>query len=153
MLRCTEVTTHLPPAPVAQWIEYWPPKPRVAGSIPAGRTNKTKEKQELIEQAHTHAVGLFSSKTGFRGNKFPLDSPKIPPNRPVLCPPGFPHGFTASACTATMPQPCRAACTVSPQPCANARIPDLLLLVTTDGLACSCRMKIDPLLKVMPTQN
>ena len=24
-------------APVAQWIEYWPPKPRVAGSIPAGR--------------------------------------------------------------------------------------------------------------------
>ena len=27
-------------APVAQWIEYWPPKPRVAGSIPAGRTKK-----------------------------------------------------------------------------------------------------------------
>src|SRR5690606_30849929 len=25
-------------APVAQGIEYWPPKPRVAGSIPAGRT-------------------------------------------------------------------------------------------------------------------
>jgi rare lipoprotein A len=25
-------------APVAQWIEYWPPKPGVAGSIPAGRT-------------------------------------------------------------------------------------------------------------------
>ena len=24
-------------APVAQWIEYWPPKPGVAGSIPAGR--------------------------------------------------------------------------------------------------------------------
>lgn len=24
-------------APVAQGIEYWPPKPRVAGSIPAGR--------------------------------------------------------------------------------------------------------------------
>ena len=23
-------------APVAQGIEYWPPKPRVAGSIPAG---------------------------------------------------------------------------------------------------------------------
>ena len=26
-------------APVAQGIEYWPPKPRVAGSIPAGRAN------------------------------------------------------------------------------------------------------------------
>src|SRR5690606_12199344 len=25
-------------AAVAQWIEYWPPKPRVAGSIPASRT-------------------------------------------------------------------------------------------------------------------
>jgi hypothetical protein len=27
-------------AAVAQWIEYWPPKPRVAGSIPASRTRK-----------------------------------------------------------------------------------------------------------------
>lgn len=27
-------------APVAQWIEYWPPKPRAAGSIPAGRTTR-----------------------------------------------------------------------------------------------------------------
>ena len=26
-----------PSAAVAQWIEYWPPKPRVAGSIPASR--------------------------------------------------------------------------------------------------------------------
>jgi hypothetical protein len=26
------------PAAVAQWIEYWPPKPRVVGSIPASRT-------------------------------------------------------------------------------------------------------------------
>ena len=26
-------------APVAQWIEYCPPKAGVAGSIPAGRTN------------------------------------------------------------------------------------------------------------------
>jgi len=25
-------------AAVAQWIEYWPPKPRVVGSIPASRT-------------------------------------------------------------------------------------------------------------------
>ena len=27
-------------AAVAQWIEYWPPKPRVVGSIPASRTIK-----------------------------------------------------------------------------------------------------------------
>jgi hypothetical protein len=29
---------HSPYAAVAQWIEYWPPKPRVVGSIPASRT-------------------------------------------------------------------------------------------------------------------
>ena len=28
-------------APVAQWIEYWPPKPGVVGSNPAGRANVT----------------------------------------------------------------------------------------------------------------
>jgi hypothetical protein len=28
-------------AAVAQWIEYWPPKPRVVGSIPASRTIKS----------------------------------------------------------------------------------------------------------------
>ena len=28
-------------AAVAQWIEYWPPKPRVVGSIPASRTKLT----------------------------------------------------------------------------------------------------------------
>ena len=28
-------------AAVAQWIEYWPPKPRVVGSIPASRTKRT----------------------------------------------------------------------------------------------------------------
>ena len=26
-------------APVAQWIEHWPPEPGVAGSNPAGRAN------------------------------------------------------------------------------------------------------------------
>ena len=29
---------HISSAAVAQWIEYWPPKPRVVGSIPARRT-------------------------------------------------------------------------------------------------------------------
>jgi hypothetical protein len=33
----------LPYAAVAQWIEYWPPKPRVVGSIPASRTNRIKD--------------------------------------------------------------------------------------------------------------
>jgi hypothetical protein len=32
-----------PSAAVAQWIEYWPPKPRVVGSIPASRTIKAFE--------------------------------------------------------------------------------------------------------------
>src|SRR5437763_8925157 len=27
-------------AAVAQWIEYWPPKPRVVGSIPASRATR-----------------------------------------------------------------------------------------------------------------
>ena len=31
-------------AAVAQWIEYWPPKPRVVGSIPASRTNNSPRK-------------------------------------------------------------------------------------------------------------
>src|SRR5450830_1174568 len=31
-------STFMSHAAVAQWIEYWPPKPRVAGSIPASRT-------------------------------------------------------------------------------------------------------------------
>ncbi len=34
-----------PRAAVAQWIEYWPPKPRVVGSIPASRA--TNEKRHL----------------------------------------------------------------------------------------------------------
>ncbi len=29
-------------AAVAQWIEYWPPKPRVVGSIPASRASTQK---------------------------------------------------------------------------------------------------------------
>jgi hypothetical protein len=31
--------SHFSVAAVAQWIEYWPPKPRVVGSIPASRTS------------------------------------------------------------------------------------------------------------------
>ena len=36
-------------APVAQWIEYWPPKPGVAGSIPAGRTRPIALKIILVK--------------------------------------------------------------------------------------------------------
>ena len=32
----------VPRAAVAQWIEYWPPKPRVVGSIPASRAIRPK---------------------------------------------------------------------------------------------------------------
>ena len=38
-----------PLAPVAQWIEYWPPKPGVAGSIPAGRTRPTDLKTIVVK--------------------------------------------------------------------------------------------------------
>ena len=38
-----------PLAPVAQWIEYWPPKPGVAGSIPAGRARPTALKIILVK--------------------------------------------------------------------------------------------------------
>lgn len=39
--RYPSVTSEVPSyAAVAQWIEYWPPKPRVVGSIPASRTIK-----------------------------------------------------------------------------------------------------------------
>jgi len=42
-------------AAVAQWIEYWPPKPRVVGSIPASRASSDKA---------TLSVAMGSLKTG-----------------------------------------------------------------------------------------
>jgi hypothetical protein len=35
-------------AAVAQWIEYWPPKPRVVGSIPASRTRFSYINQQIM---------------------------------------------------------------------------------------------------------
>ena len=35
-------------AAVAQWIEYWPPKPRVVGSIPASRTNEKSQSKLAV---------------------------------------------------------------------------------------------------------
>ena len=48
-------------AAVAQWIEYWPPKPRVVGSIPASRTTLS-----MAHDAHNAFAGrqldvLFAS--------------------------------------------------------------------------------------------
>jgi hypothetical protein len=37
----------IPYAAVAQWIEYWPPKPRVVGSIPASRATYFFLNQEI----------------------------------------------------------------------------------------------------------
>ena len=42
-----------PYAAVAQWIEYWPPKPRVVGSIPASRT--------IIPAFYIHSARNFSA--------------------------------------------------------------------------------------------
>ena len=39
-------------AAVAQWIEYWPPKPRVVGSIPASRTTLS-----IAHDAHNTFAG------------------------------------------------------------------------------------------------
>ena len=44
-------------AAVAQWIEYWPPKPRVVGSIPASRTNEFNDLENRA--AHRKVAALF----------------------------------------------------------------------------------------------
>ncbi len=38
-------------AAVAQWIEYWPPKPRVVGSIPASRARLFDVKRAVVHAA------------------------------------------------------------------------------------------------------
>ena len=43
-------------AAVAQWIEYWPPKPRVAGSIPASRASQS---LEILEKRLSTPGRLF----------------------------------------------------------------------------------------------
>ena len=48
-------------AAVAQWIEYWPPKPRVVGSIPASRTIRPQAK------ARSGAMAPRSIRTFFFG--------------------------------------------------------------------------------------
>ncbi len=45
-------------AAVAQWIEYWPPKPRVVGSIPASRT--IKKRGSLLLQPVAFFMNLHS---------------------------------------------------------------------------------------------
>jgi hypothetical protein len=55
---------HAVSAAVAQWIEYWPPKPRVVGSIPASRTifciaNTASAFSCSINQRSAHAGHTF----------------------------------------------------------------------------------------------
>ena len=44
-------------AAVAQWIEYWPPKPRVAGSIPASRASPQGCVSETSFTSHSGGTG------------------------------------------------------------------------------------------------
>ena len=48
-------------AAVAQWIEYWPPKPRVVGSIPASRTRHPflNVSEQLKPLVHIRIVGFL----------------------------------------------------------------------------------------------
>jgi hypothetical protein len=50
-------------AAVAQWIEYWPPKPRVVGSIPASRAST----QKPTVCGHFHFRSGESQQFGSRG--------------------------------------------------------------------------------------
>lgn len=43
-------------AAVAQWIEYWPPKPRVVGSIPASRATSIPAAPSCCKGNHKFAV-------------------------------------------------------------------------------------------------
>ncbi len=56
-------------AAVAQWIEYWPPKPRVVGSIPASRTKFLRAPfghLAHIQAPNVHgALGLCSVESDF----------------------------------------------------------------------------------------
>jgi hypothetical protein len=49
-------------AAVAQWIEYWPPKPRVAGSIPASRTINRGLSSRLCYLRKHAAITAFSTR-------------------------------------------------------------------------------------------
>jgi hypothetical protein len=63
-------------AVVAQWIEYWPPKPRVVGSIPASRTinasiknitqcNATSGRAYLKERSSEVMTASYAYESGF----------------------------------------------------------------------------------------
>lgn len=64
-------------APVAQWIEYWPPKPGVAGSIPAGRAI-FRSLQGLLHWTSRKLVLPYAWQGGVfsRGAFVPVPSPR-----------------------------------------------------------------------------
>ena len=49
-----------PRAAVAQWIEYWPPKPRVVGSIPASRAKNEKRHPRVAFALESRRRGRFA---------------------------------------------------------------------------------------------
>ena len=65
-------------AAVAQWIEYWPPKPRVVGSIPASRTRylyRLKTNQHSVIQYAE--VAVFYDRNQYAGLAGPLGSEPV----------------------------------------------------------------------------
>ena len=62
-----------PHAPVAQRIEYWPPKPRVVGSNPAGRATLPHAESQTVRRAHRRGrsqradLRLLSRRRGIQG--------------------------------------------------------------------------------------
>ena len=54
---------HAPPpdAPVAQWIEYCPPKAGVAGSIPAGRAKSDKPLSDFLLSSSSSVRKLYGN--------------------------------------------------------------------------------------------
>ena len=68
------------PASVAQWIEYWPPKPRVAGSIPARRATPTTRMTQTPKQAV--AIALQSALTAVAAGVDPDIAP-VPSGLPL----------------------------------------------------------------------
>jgi hypothetical protein len=99
-LASSWLTRVIPYAPVAQWIEHRPSKPRVAGSTPAGRANSLRE------------LSAPSSVQARRGSRARRDRARPLPGAPsrfasCLRPPVFRHA-AARGLAATGHDPCRA---------------------------------------------
>jgi hypothetical protein len=97
-------------APVAQWIEYCPPKAGVAGSIPAGRTNPIKSFARI-------ALGVVTLQMPSAAPQNRLKSPKK--SKPGLLIPASLHSanpLIAALCRAKRPIACAPQLTLSFHP-------------------------------------